>query len=208
MEYNKGRNQTCDWEQENLPPDRNFDEGGDLGEPFQRPNVVQNYERDRKSSDSGEGWRGNDGDHSPLGSIGVSGYDSEFRSGRGSFYDRDTDYEQGRQAESSDNSTFNWPAKWHFDWTNSTPIEERGEHYGRGPQGYSRSDERIHDDINDHLTLHSYIDASNISVSVEKAVVTLEGSVPDRDQKRYAEELAERVHGVNDVQNNLRVQKP
>lgn len=80
--------------------------------------------------------------------------------------------------------------------------------YRRGPEGYTRSDERIYDDVNDHLTQHSYIDATEITVSVKDGEVTLEGTVPDRDQKAYAEEVAADVHGVNNVINRLKIQKP
>jgi len=85
---------------------------------------------------------------------------------------------------------------------------QRGEHYGRGPAGYKRSDARIDEEINDHLTEHSYIDATEIVVTVKDGEVTLEGSVPDKDQKYYAEEVAEKVPGVTDVNNLLRVKKP
>nr|WP_279479412.1 BON domain-containing protein [Aureimonas sp. SK2] len=77
---------------------------------------------------------------------------------------------------------------------------------GRGPKGYTRSDERIHDDVNDRLTDDHYVDASDIEVTVKGREVTLSGHVPSRDQKRRAEDLAERVSGVTHVQNNLRVE--
>lgn len=85
---------------------------------------------------------------------------------------------------------------------------QRGEHYGRGPAGYKRSDARIDEEINDHLTEHSYIDATEIVVTVKDGEVTLEGSVPDKDQKYYAEEVAEKVPGVSGVNNLLKIKKP
>jgi len=63
----------------------------------------------------------------------------------------------------------------------------------------------LKEDINDRLTWHSGIDATNIQVKVENGEVTLEGSVSDRNQKRMAEDLAEQIQGVNEVQNHLRV---
>src|SRR5438105_4418203 len=84
----------------------------------------------------------------------------------------------------------------------------RGEYYGRGPVGYKRSDERIYEEINDHLTEHSYIDATEIVVTVKDGEVTLEGTVPDRDQKYYAEEVAEKIDGVTGVNNLLKIKKP
>jgi osmotically-inducible protein OsmY len=78
---------------------------------------------------------------------------------------------------------------------------------GRGPKGYRRSDERIREDVNDRLTDHAYLDASDIEVSVKEGEVTLSGKVFDRTDKRLAEDVAESVTGVKNVQNNLRTDK-
>jgi len=83
----------------------------------------------------------------------------------------------------------------------------RGSFAGRGPQGYKRSDERITEDINEELTQDADIDASNISVEVQKGEVTLKGTVPDRETKRRAEDIAESCSGVTEVQNQLRVKR-
>ena len=80
-----------------------------------------------------------------------------------------------------------------------------GEHRGKGPKGYTRSDERIRDDLNDRLTDHGHLDASDIEVSVSAAEVTLNGTVLRREDKRRAEDIAEQVLSVKHVQNNLRV---
>jgi hypothetical protein len=81
----------------------------------------------------------------------------------------------------------------------------RGRYAGRGPRGYRRSDERIREDINDLLTADPHIDASDIEVRVTSGVVALSGIVEDRAAKRYAEDLAEDVLGVDDVNNQLKV---
>ena len=80
-----------------------------------------------------------------------------------------------------------------------------GEHRGRGPKGYKRSDERIHEDVNDRLTDDAALDASGIIVAVAAGEVTLDGTVTSRFAKRRAEDCADSVAGVNHVQNNLRV---
>lgn len=49
------------------------------------------------------------------------------------------------------------------------------------------------------------IDAREITVEVSSGEVTLSGTVRSREQKRRAEDLAERVNGVSDVANSLRV---
>lgn len=79
------------------------------------------------------------------------------------------------------------------------------DHSGRGPSDYTRSDERIREDVNDRLTDDPRVDASGISVTVSSCEVTLNGTVHDRTSKRRAEDVAERVSGVKHVQNNLRV---
>jgi len=83
----------------------------------------------------------------------------------------------------------------------------QGRYAGRGPRGYRRSDERIREDINDHLTEDWYVDASDVEVTVNNGLVTLTGRVDSRDDKRRAEDIAESVSGVMDVSNQLRVER-
>jgi CBS domain-containing protein len=90
------------------------------------------------------------------------------------------------------------------DATGSFGEVRRGEHAGRGPKGYQRSDERIREDVNERLTDDPMIDASEINVTVQNREVTLTGTVRDRNERRRAEDLAESIPGVTHVQNNLR----
>jgi len=83
--------------------------------------------------------------------------------------------------------------------------DERQGHRGRGPRSYTRSDERIREDVSDRLTDDPWIDASEIEVSVSGSEVTLSGTVANRSDRRRAEDVAEAVSGVRYVQNNLRV---
>jgi osmotically-inducible protein OsmY len=83
--------------------------------------------------------------------------------------------------------------------------ESRGEYRGKGPKGYTRSDERIKEDINDRLSDDPQVDASDISVTVTGCEVTLTGNVSERWQKRRAEDLAESVSGVKNVENRIKV---
>jgi hypothetical protein len=78
-------------------------------------------------------------------------------------------------------------------------------HAGKGPKGWQRSDERLREDVNEALARHPGIDASDIEVRVQGGEVTLTGTVNDRQTKRQAEEVAERVFGAKDVQNQIRV---
>jgi hypothetical protein len=79
---------------------------------------------------------------------------------------------------------------------------------GRGPKNYQRSDDRIREEISDRMTDDDQLDASEISVQVQKCEVTLTGTVSSREQKRRAEDLAEAISGVREVTNNLRVHRP
>lgn len=93
----------------------------------------------------------------------------------------------------------------HYGGGGMTNTFEFGEHTGKGPKGYSRSDERIRDDVCEILTQHGAIDASNIEVKVKSGVVTLFGSVESRIVKCLAEEAIERLSGVRDIKNDLQV---
>ena len=84
--------------------------------------------------------------------------------------------------------------------------ERREEWRGKGPKGYRRSDERIREDVNDRLS-EGYLDASDVEVTVANAEVTLTGTVNTRWDKRRAEDIAESVGGVTNVENRLRVKQ-
>ncbi len=83
--------------------------------------------------------------------------------------------------------------------------ERRAQFRGRGPRGYTRSDERIREDINDRLTDYPYLDASEIDVEVNNGDVILSGSVGSRYDKRLAEDIAEDVSGVKNCENRIRI---
>jgi osmotically-inducible protein OsmY len=95
-------------------------------------------------------------------------------------------------------------ASWFGDEGASRRREQ--DHRGRGPSDYTRSDERIREDVNDALTHDWRVDASHVRVVVKAGEVTLEGTVSSRQDKRRAEDLADDVTGVQHVQDNLRVQ--
>lgn len=78
---------------------------------------------------------------------------------------------------------------------------------GRGPRGYRRSDDRIREGVNDRLSDRADLDASDVEVSVNNAEVILSGTVNTRREKRLAEDIAEDVLGVTNVENHLRVRQ-
>jgi osmotically-inducible protein OsmY len=82
----------------------------------------------------------------------------------------------------------------------------RGRFQGKGPKGYKRSDERIREDVCDMLC-RGHIDASDVEVEVSDGEVTLKGTVPERGMKYVAERLIDRLSGVKDVTNQIRVKR-
>jgi len=95
-------------------------------------------------------------------------------------------------------------ASWFGD--DDAARRRRQDYRGHGPAGYTRSDDRILEDASDALTDDWGVDARNIQVTVTNAEVTLDGTVPSREQKRRAEDCVDDLSGVKNVQNNLRVQ--
>lgn len=146
------------------------------------------------------GWRGEDTEQSELNfQPGERGYASAYGPTFGSTYRHsERDYENQRNDWSS-------PAGWKENWRRTG--EHSGLYHGRGPSGYTRSDERIREDVCDRLTDDPHVDASSIQVTVESGVVTLQGQVSERQMKHRAEDCAEHVSGVKDVENRLRVSR-
>ena len=135
--------------------------------------------------------------------------ESGGRSTRG--YTRDTDWsnERGWNTQRAGGERGLWERTKDEvrSWMGDTDAEHRREadHRGRGPRGYTRSDERIREDVSDWLMEDRYVDASEIDVSVASGEVTLAGTVDSREMKRRAEDIAASALGVKDVRNSLRV---
>lgn len=90
------------------------------------------------------------------------------------------------------------------------PDDEWGariSHFGKGPKGYKRSDERIKEEVCEVLARNPRIDASDIEVSVDDALVTLSGTVSSKEIRRAAEMAIENISGIDDVKNELRIKK-
>lgn len=134
-----------------------------------------------QSSDRAEGWGYGQGDM------------QTDRMGHGGW---DTDWAANRPARG--------PGRWGADWSNERAPS--GQNYrGRAPRDYRRSDDRLREEVCDLFTDDAALDPSDVTVKVENGEITLAGSVSSREQKRRAEELAERISGVRDVINQLRV---
>lgn len=155
--------------------------------------------RDRTWSDSErspEDWR-NASSREPMR---YQDYDQRWSSpDRG----RDYDTNRYRDSEHYTGTAYRPASNWSVD---EGRTEFGRQHWGRGPKGYQRSDNRILEDVCDRLT-YSDVDAGDIEVRVESGEVTLSGFVRDRADKRRAEDVAEEVSGVREVHNNIRVSR-
>jgi osmotically-inducible protein OsmY len=133
---------------------------------------------------------------------GIEGYREDISGGLyGANYGPAGDYGRGQNQGQTAQGEFGQRTQF------SSQQSRRRGYRGRGPKGYRRTDERLMEEICDRLTDDDDIDASEIEVRVENCEVTLNGTVDNRDEKRRAEDIAEQVSGVTNVQNNLRVDR-
>jgi Flp pilus assembly secretin CpaC len=82
-----------------------------------------------------------------------------------------------------------------------------GPHKGKGPRDYHRSEDRIREDVCYRLADDDLVDASDIQVQVKDDEVILSGTVNSREEKRRAEDLAESIYGIRNVENRIRVNR-
>lgn len=78
-------------------------------------------------------------------------------------------------------------------------------HSQRDQQGYRRSDERIREIITDLIEAEKSIDGRDVDVRVHNGEVSVRGYVPDDDARRKIQTIIDRVPGIRDVSNSLRV---
>lgn len=131
----------------------------------------------------------------PDGSFGGDYARDRHRGGFGDQYARDGGFSGGGAHDD-----YVRDGRW-----NPAPPQPTGGFRGRGPKNWRRSDERIREEVNERLTHHDGVDATDIEVTVENGEVTLNGHVGSRWEKRIAEDVAEIVQGVRDVHNRLSI---
>ena len=85
-------------------------------------------------------------------------------------------------------------------------LRRQPEHIGKGPKGYSRTDERLLEEIHERLSM-GYLDASEIEVTVKNGEVVLKGTVSTKSDRRTAEDAIEDVLGVKEIDNRIKVKK-
>ncbi|WP_222563943.1 BON domain-containing protein [Novilysobacter antarcticus] len=81
----------------------------------------------------------------------------------------------------------------------------RSSYRGVGPKNYTRSDQRITEDLCESLTRCRHVDPSDVSVNVSGGVVTLTGTVRERWMKHRIEDMAAECEGVRNVENKIHV---
>lgn len=112
---------------------------------------------------------------------------------------------RGQSSDDKD-SSYSWGQKHPSSGRGDNTFHSTQSFYGKGPKGYKRSDERIREDVSEALYHDHSIDASEIDIKVESGEVTLSGTVSSRQMKRLAEDCTEKVSGVSDVRNEIKVQ--
>ncbi|WP_370246212.1 BON domain-containing protein [Candidimonas sp. SYP-B2681] len=75
------------------------------------------------------------------------------------------------------------------------------------PKGYTRSDERIREDICERFS-HSGLPVGDVSVEVAEGRVTLDGTVNARPVKHAIEDFVDDCMGVQEIDNRIKVQRP
>jgi hypothetical protein len=71
----------------------------------------------------------------------------------------------------------------------------------------TRHDDRIREDVRSRLDMSDEVGANAVEVEVEAGEVTLRGNVETRHMKHIARDIAESVHGVTAVHNELHVEQ-
>ena len=178
--------------------DRNSQRGSDFESSF-RPNT-NIYDRDENYGSSSS-YRDRD----------YYRQNRNYGSARSDYGDRAYGGRLNNQGMSEDRGWWDKATDEVSSWMGDDDAQRRREmdrgHRGKGPRNYTRSDDRIKENVNERLSDSYYLDASDIDVSVENGEVTLSGNVDSRTAKRRAEDIADDVSGVNHTQNNLRVKK-
>lgn len=75
----------------------------------------------------------------------------------------------------------------------------------RGPKNAARPDALIAEELSERFMDDELLDASEILLRVEDGRVLLTGEVPERWMKHRAEDIADGVRGVVDIDNRIRV---
>jgi hypothetical protein len=195
-----------DWQQANYWQggyDAGYGQGGYGWGGYGQPGYGAGFQSGSQWGGAGPGWQGSGW----QGGEGQGRYGRSY--GRPAFgqqgFGQQGYRQQGFQQQGYGSPAYGQPGWGEQGWARSGG--QPGQHAGRGPRGYRRSDDRIREDVSEALTRDPDVDATDIEIVVLEGEVTLSGAVDDRRTKRRAEDLVERCAGVNDVHNQLRVKR-
>lgn len=200
-EYWNGRNNRMN----NWSPDRNYNNNDNQYSGNFRRNQTEDFRNQRyNTNDSymnhpdknhGNYNNYNDGYGDYNSSYGNEGWRDNYRNEDRGWWDKTKD------------EVASWFGDDDAERRRSRDEMRSGQHRGKGPKNYTRSEERIKEDVSDILANDSFLDASDIEVNVKDGEVTLNGYVDSRYSKHRSEDLTEDIMGVTHVQNNLRVRE-
>ncbi len=133
----------------------------------------------------------------------------------GSNFDEEAQSSSRRGDESRHARSYN---QSRTDWQNPRTSQTYGgdsirQSYGdqqtqrKSPKGYTRSDERIYEEVCETLSRNGDADPTDVEVKVEKGVVTLSGTVTSRQVKRMIEDSLEHLYGMQDLKNEIKIQQ-
>ncbi len=86
------------------------------------------------------------------------------------------------------------------DW-HGTPRERAR----RAPKGYTRSDERILEDLVERFAADALADVRDVTVQIQGGRAVLAGTVPHRAIKHRIEDIVDGCPGVSEIDNRIRV---
>ena len=145
--------------------------------------------------------------HGHQSQMSMRGEHSQMNSQYGKNFGTNKDSEYGYGGEMGDYEMNERTSPSRFSLDLSRSVDSQRGHFGKGPKGYKRSDDRIKEEVCETLARHPKIDAREIEVEVSDSMVTLSGTVESKDIRRAAEMAIENLSGVGDVKNDIRVKK-
>ncbi len=193
------------WENEHTSG-QSYGQGGQYGNQYGQSSQYGHDSQSLGSQGYGQGLSGFQGQG---GQQGLHGQGSQYGQGYGQSRGLQEHQDFGRGGGFSSVGGFGSTQGSQMGYRSSLQgqdISGRRNFRGMGPKNYTRSDERIRDDVCERLTHDDDLDASEIEIRTEQGKVIMEGSVEERWMKHRAEDIAESCSGVREVENKIRVQ--
>jgi osmotically-inducible protein OsmY len=218
-----------DYEDRNYGNPGTFGYSGDANNDYSRKMDRQSGNRKMRTNygNNYQGWGGYNEDYKNDRNRYQKAADTANRDYYGNYNESHASNEPGKVSESTRTRAQEQPGYDHqrdlwdrsrdevSSWFGDRDAERRremdktmGQHRGKGPRGYQRSEERIREDVCDRLTEDDRVDATDIEVKVEGTEVVLSGNVHSREEKRRAEDVVESIPGVKNVENRIHVYRP